>query len=401
MNKLLLFIFTLFLSTLSLAYEVTDELTVHGFFTQNAIHTSDNNMYGQSENSVSTDFTEAGINAFYKPVKHISLSVQAMYRNVGEVENDSLDIDYAFVDFILGEHDQGQYGIRLGRIKNPLGLYSETRDVSFTTPSIILSQGIYYDRSRSLLLSTDGLQLYSSFRLGDDDLLLKLNYGVPRNDNDELLKAVIPYPTPVIPFSPQGDLESSSSSPSLLGQIVYESNGGEMVYSFSFANATLNYKPKGTEPFLDGKTEFFQYIASAQYNGEYFSLTGEYLYQDNDFSGFGPLFPDVEPTSESWYLQAGYRIKPNWQIYTRYDESYLNNDDKTGKGYDAIGVPRHIAYSKSAMLGVRWDINPTMMIRAEYHNIDGTSWLSSADNPDRSKTERYWDLVALQFSIRF
>jgi hypothetical protein len=401
MNKYLLFFTALFLSPLSWSYDVTDNLKVHGFFTQNAIHTSENNMYGDSKNSVSTDFTEAGINAYYAPLKDISFSIQALYRNAGKVDNDSVDIDYAFVDFILSNFDQGRYGIRLGRIKNPLGLYNETRDVSFTTPSIILPQGIYYDRSRSLLLSSDGAQLYASLRVGDDDLLLKLNYGVPRNDNDELLNAIIPYPTPIVPVYPRGDLEPSSNYPSLLGQVIYEHNGGEMIYSLSFANATLKYKPKGVEPFLDGKTKFSQYIASAQYNGEKFSLTGEYLYQDNDFTDFGPLFPDVDSVSESWYLQAGYRIKYNWQIYARYDESYLDNDNKTGKDYDLIGAPRHIAFSKSAMLGVRWDINSTMMIRAEYHNIDGTSWLTSADNPDRNKTDRYWDLVALQFSIRF
>jgi len=42
-----------------------------------------------------------------------------------------------------------------------------------------------------------------------------------------------------------------------------------------------------------------------------------------------------------------------------------------------------------------------MMIRAEYHNINGTGWLTKADNPDRQNTQRYWDLFALQFSVRF
>ncbi|MCU7799562.1 MAG: hypothetical protein KZQ70_05300 [gamma proteobacterium symbiont of Lucinoma myriamae] len=53
------------------------------------------------------------------------------------------------------------------------------------------------------------------------------------------------------------------------------------------------------------------------------------------------------------------------------------------------------------MLGVRWDVNSSVMVRAEYHNINGTSWLTSEDNPDRSKTKRYWDLFALQLSLRF
>ncbi len=396
MNKYLFFLTALIWSQTSSSYDVTDDLTLHGFFTQNGIYTSDNNMYGHSEDSLSPEFTEAGLNVFYTPFEKVSFSAQALYRNAGHVDNNALDIDYAFVDFNFGEYDAGEYGVRLGRIKNPLGLYNETRDVAFTTPSIILPQGIYFDRSRSLLLSSDGVQFYLSHRMAADDLSLKLVYGKPRNDNDELLKAVIPSPPP---YSPQGELESSSSSPALLGQIIYEQNAGSMIYALSFADASLDYDPAAQDIYSAGKTEFLQYIASFQYNGEKFNLTGEYLYQENEFSDFG--FPDVDSVSESWYLQAGYRVKYNWQIYTRYDETYQNNDDKNGKIYDGIGLPRHLGFSKSAMLGVRWDINSTMMVRAEYHNINGTLWLTSADNPDRSVTKRYWDLVALQFSVRF
>ena len=392
---------TLFVSHVCAAYDVTDNLKLHGFFTQNAIHSSNNNMYGDSKNSVSTDFTEAGLNVFYSPWDKLSFSFQGLYRNAGEVDNDTLDVDYAFADFTLGEYDQGRYGLRIGRIKNPLGLYNETRDVAFTTPSIILPQGIYYDRSRSLLLSLDGGQFYFAHLTDNGDISVKINYGKPRNDNDELLNAIIPYPTSTIPFYPSGDLESSSSDLAVIGQISYERNGGETIYAFSFADVSLKYDPEAYDRFTAGTTDFRLYIFSAQYNGEKFILTGEYLYQENDFKDFGPYYPDADPSSESWYLQAGYRLKPNWQIYARYDENYLNKDDRNGKQNDAIGAPRHIGFSKDAMLGVRWDINPSVMLRAEYHNINGTSWLTSADNPDRSETEQYWDLFALQLSLRF
>ena len=401
MNKYLFFLITLLWSHLCISYDVTDDLKLHGFFTQSAVYTSANNMYGDSEDSVSTEFAEAGLNAYYSAFDKLSFSVQALYRNAGKVDNDTVDIDYAFLDLTLSEYDWGEYGIRLGRIKNPLGLYNETRDVAFTTPSIILPQGIYYDRSRSLLLSADGAQFYLRHRLDDDDVSFKLNYGKPRNDNDELLKAVIPYPTPIIPVYPLGDLETSSSDLAVIGQISYERNGGETIYAFSYADVSLKYDPESYDLFTAGTTDFKLYIFSAQYNGEKFSLTAEYLYQDNDFNDFGPLYPDADSTTESWYLQAGYRLKPNWQVYARYDENYLDKDDRNGKANDLIARPRHIAFSRDTMIGVRWDLNPSIMLRAEYHNINGTSWLTSADNPDRSKTERYWDLFALQLSLRF
>ena len=401
MNKYLLFLISFFWFHSSFSFDVANDLTLHGFFTQNAIHTSENEMYGHSKNSVSTDFTEAGLNVYYSPFEKLSFAFQVIYRNAGEVDNDKVGLDYGFIDYKIDEYESGQYGFRLGRLKNPLGLYNETRDVAFTTPSIILPQGIYYDRSRSLLRASDGAQFYFEHRYDSDDLSIKLNYGKARNDTDELLKAVIPYPTSSIPIYPRGDLEASSSSPSLLGQIIYERNAGEMIYSFSFADASLEYDPKANDVFTAGTTDFQLYILSAQYNGEKFSLTGEYLLQKNDFKDFGPFYSDNNPTSESWYIQGGYRFKPNWQVYARYDEHYLNKDDRSGKGNDAIGTPRHITFSKDIMLGIRWDINPSIMVRAEYHNLNGTSWLTSGDNPDRSETKRYWDMFALQLSLRF
>lgn len=404
MNKYYFLIILLIFPQLSCSYDVKDDLKVHGFFTQNAIHTSANNMYGNSENSVSTDYTEAGLNVFYSPFDKLSFSSQILYRNAGKVDNDKVEFDYGFMDIRLKEYEQGKYGIRLGRIKNPLGLYNETRDVAFTTPSIILPQGIYYDRSRALLRASDGAQLYLEHRLNGDNISFKLNYGKGRNDNDELLNAVIPYSPPL---SPQGDLETSGSSPALLGQVVYERNGGEMVFALSYADVSLEYDPKEFELFANGTTDFELFILSAQYNGEKFNLTGEYLYQNNKFSDFNKfshviIFPDSKSTSESWYIQGGYRIKPNWQVYARYDEHYLNKDDKSGKAMDAIdGAFRHMSFSKDTMLGVRWDVNSSVMVRAEYHNLNGTSLLTSADNPDRTKTKRYWDLFALQLSFRF
>ncbi len=402
MNRLYLFLISIFLSSYALAYEVTENLQVHGFFTQSGVYTSDNNMYGNSKDSMTGDLREAGLNLFYTPLSNLSFSFQGLYRKAGKVNNDTVDVDYAFMDINLKNYASGRYGLRLGRIKNPIGLYNETRDVAFTTPSIILPQGIYFDRSRSLLLSSDGGQLYWEHLTENGTFNLKASYGVTRNDNDELLKAIIPYPTSKYPFpEPQGELEPSGTIPSFLTQISYEQNGGEYIYAFSFADAELKYNPKGNEPYQKGSTHFNMYVLSAQYNGEKITLTGEYKYQKNEFKDFGVLFPDVSPVSESWYIQAAYRLKYNWQLYGRYDEYYSDKDNRNGSNTKLVGNPAHMSYAKSAMLGIRWDINTSMMLRAEYHNIDGSNWLTSADNPDRSQTERYWDLFALQFSVRF
>jgi hypothetical protein len=47
--------------------------------------------------------------------------------------------------------------MRVGRIKTAYGLYNTTRDVPFTRPSIVLPQSIYFERTRNLTVSADGV----------------------------------------------------------------------------------------------------------------------------------------------------------------------------------------------------------------------------------------------------
>jgi hypothetical protein len=41
------------------------------------------------------------------------------------------------------------------------------------------------------------------------------------------------------------------------------------------------------------------------------------------------------------------------------------------------------------------------MLRAEYHHVIGTGWLSRLDNPKVGDTHKEWDLFAIQGSYRF
>lgn len=375
-----------------LALNLSDNIQLHGFLTQGAFYTSDNNYNGQSDDSISFDQTEIGLNLHWQASDKIDFAGQALFRRAGEVDNGSIRLDYGLVNFNLFNNQNSHFGLRLGRIKNPLGLYNETRDMAFTTPSILLPQSIYIDRSRSLLLSSDGAQFYADKQVGMGWLSVKLNYGLMQNDNDEILKQI---------FGPmaQGKLEAGNAE--FAGQIRYNIDSDKYVFAISYADVTLNYQPQAYDLIADGSARFSPFIFSTQYNGEKISLTAEYYYSKNKFKDFGSFVPDYSPISTNWYIQGAYRLAYNWQASLRYDVNYLNKDDKTGANYQQVGLPNHMGFTKDWMLALRWDINPSMMLRAEYHYLNGTSWITSADNPDRSVTQQYWDMVAVQFSYRF
>ena len=369
-----------------------ENFQIHGFLNQGYFLSSDNNVYGSSSDSNgSFGLTEIGVNASTRLLSNLGFAVQGIYRHAGEV-SDGARIDFALIDWTMIERENYQMGIRLGRVKNPLGFYNETRDVAFTRPSITLP-GIYQERSRNLFLSSDGGQFYWNHTSPVGDFSFQLNAGNLDDDLDEIERNIFSV-------SPPGKLDPK---PSYMGKLEFENIEGSTLLAFSYANVEMDYEPAAVDFFSAGDLAFELYILSLQQRiGEDITLTGEYLRTYNSVTNMGRYYPDFEPVSESYYLQADYQFHPHFRATIRYDASYNNIDDRDGERYSAItGNPDYAAYTIDYMFGLRWTPKSSWMIQAEYHKINGTNKLSYADNPDRSETEQYWDLFALQVSYRF
>jgi hypothetical protein len=368
-----------------------DEVQIHGFLTQGFFHTSDNNVYGQSDDGISPGLTEIGLNMSYQPWDRLRFAAQGLYRRAGEVDGGSVRLDYGLADLTLFDYDSGKIGLRGGRIKIPFGLYNETRDVAFTHPTILLPQGIYFDRSRSLLLSADGGSFYAEQRTSFGDFNFKLNVGLSPNDLDEIKTVVLGK------RSAQGNFDTK---PAIATQLKYELNGGEYVFAVSYMDLEFDFNPALGEPLRKSTTHIQPLLFSAQYNGEKFTLTGEYEYRWNSFGNFAP-YGGGKFVSESWYVEGSYRILPSLQATVRYDSFFMDANDKNGNGAAALGFPRHVAFAQDWVFGLRWDITPSWMVRADYSRVHGTAWLPQADNPDTQKDIQDWDLYALQLSFKF
>ena len=366
-----------------------DEVQIHGFLTQGFFHSSDNNVYGQSDDGISPGLTEIGLNMSYQPLDRLRFAAQGLYRRAGAVDTGSVRLDYGLADLTLFEYDSGKVGIRGGRIKNPFGLYNETRDVAFTHPTILLPQGIYFDRSRSLLISADGGSFYAEQRTGFGDFSFKFNAGMPSRDLNEIKTVVL---------GKQNAQGSFETKPAIATQLSYDLNGGEYVFAVSYMDLTFDYNPAPGEALRRSQSHIQPLLFSAQYNGEKFTLTGEYEYRWNNFGNFAPQGKFV---TESWYVEGSYRILPKLQATVRYDTLSMNKDDRNGDGAVALHYPRHVAFAQDWVFGLRWDITPSWMVRTDYTRVHGTAWLPQADNPDPNKTIQDWDLYGLQLSFKF
>ena len=375
-----------------------DDFQIHGFFSQGLFSSSGNNVYGHSKDSVSAGLTEVGLNLSYQALNNLSFAIQGLYRRAGESTGNEGDfsLDYAFMDYTFFTHEKGRFGIRAGRVKNPWGLYNETRDVAATHPTIFLPLA-YFERSRALYLSMDGGQLYSDYNTAYGDFTFTFNMGLTNPADKELLIAITGNPTV------QGNLHSDLS---YLAKINYEIDNGKYIFALSYVNLSLDYEGEATDPYKDLNSRIDSFMLSAQYNGERFSLTAEYALQWNDFNNLATPQPgvtfDTSPISQHWYIQTGYRVLDNVQLTLRYDSSVQDINDPQGNTFEATtGRPAYLMYTQDIVFGTRWDITPSWMLRAEYHRVHGASTLSAFDNPNIANIVKDWNIYALQIAYRF
>ena len=377
------------------ALELIDDFQFHGFFTQGYFLTSDNRIFGESDSGGSLDFTEAGLNASWAFSADLRVAGQVLFRRAGSGHDYDVEADFGLLDYTILSNSDALLGVRLGRFKNPLGLYNDTRDVLFTRPTILLPQSIYLERTRDLSLSADGGLLYGEYRTDLGNVSFEFGAGIPRGNNldTELAYFGSDYP---------GNTDSKLS---YIGRLNYEHEGGKYRAAISSARVDVRYDPKLLPPedLPSLKDIFIPVIFSAQYNGDKLSLTSEYAIrriQENSLDKDYQVDSDV--TGNSYYLQALYRFNEDWQAIVRYDVLYNNREDKDGKKYQALtGKPAFTQFAKDWTFGLRYYLNSSFLVAAEYHFVDGTAWLPRQDNPDTDDLRQRWRLFSLAASYRF
>ncbi|MFZ1850657.1 MAG: hypothetical protein WAU15_00210 [Nitrosomonas sp.] len=387
------------------------DLQFHGFVSQGYIVTTDNDVFGNSDNGGSFGFTEAGLNVSLRPLPRLLVSAQMLSRRAGEGNTGMPRLDYGFLDYRLYSHEANQFGIRVGRLKNPFGFYNDTRDMAFTRPSILLPQSIYFDRTRNLGLSGDSVQLYGDAAVS--------SWGTFSTQFGVWLPIVTDGDTEIslLGTRPSQSLGHLNRDVSYIGRGLFESNDKSIRLAISGIWLNSSYDPNNRlkDPMGPGAFQFTPIYFSAQYNTERWSLTGEYALRsfkyDNNFGldvkgeKNNPL-NGLDMTGESFYVQGDYRFNPKWEGFIRYDVFFADRSDRNGSKWVAEdSIKRkgleHSRYARDFTVGLRWNITPEFMLRAEYHHVNGTGWLSRLDNPIPAQTVNEWDLFAIQASYRF
>jgi hypothetical protein len=369
------------------------EYQFHGYAAQGFVYTTENNFFGESSDG-STDYYEAGLNATVQVRPNLTFAAQVAIRDAGISDDGSLRLDYALADYRFFANVNSSAGLRIGKIKNAMGFYNETRDVVFTRPGVLLPS-VYSDNQnqRSLVFTSPGAQVYGTRTLGRHELSLTGTANFDRNvrKSDERLLIDLGG----LPFDLR--IEDSWNA-----QIMDTLDGGMWQFGVSYFSGRFTLAtpdPIG----LAGKFDVSLTQFSARYNSERYSVTAEYVLNPNTnrVTSGGTEILRAHLEAERGYLQGEYRLTPQWGLMARLDAAFSDRHDRSGREFAAAtGANRKSRQSRDMILGVNWRPDEHWGVWGEYHLIDGTASLQRAENPGGPSDDQ-WSLIMLMAAYKF
>jgi hypothetical protein len=137
------------------------EVALHGFVSQGFVYTNTNNWLTMDSNQGSPGMTEFGFNLSTNVTDKLRVGAQLYDRNLGQLGQYHPSLDWAVADYRFASW----FGIRGGKVKTALGLYTDTQDLDFLRVFALLPQSIYPTDLRDATIAHLGGDIYGSISL--------------------------------------------------------------------------------------------------------------------------------------------------------------------------------------------------------------------------------------------
>lgn len=383
-------VFGLFILTESFAFNA-GAVDIHGFISQGYMK-SDEYDYFVGMKDGSFQINELGLNFSNKLTKRLRLGVQFFARDLGNIGNDEIVVDWAYADYYFWEW----LGLRAGRMKAPLGLYNESRDVDAVRTGVFLPQSVYFDILRDSLLATNGICMYGDIGMGvAGSLSYQFQAGANNVTNDSGTAQG------VIALGGISEITSIEANQSLSGRVKWLTPLSGLTLSVS--NISLDMEIEGetdfTVPFALEYKPFATTVYSMEYIWNDLVITTEYERMTIDYDLFVPAISYRESGREKllgWYSGVAYRFYDWFEGGVAYSEFYDKADDRDGSASDRL---KYQAFQKEIIFSLRFDINPNWIVKFEDHYIDGNNQVMI--QYDDSYDVRRWNLWLAKVTFMF
>src|SRR5271170_91113 len=113
---------------------------IHGFASQGFILTTNGNNYlDNGTTNGSFQFSEIGLNFTKSLTDKLRIGMQLFAQDLGPSGSYTVQMDWFYVDYRVTDW----FGIRVGRVKIPFGLYNDIQDVDSARLPVLLPQSVY------------------------------------------------------------------------------------------------------------------------------------------------------------------------------------------------------------------------------------------------------------------
>ncbi len=391
------------------AFDLGTHLSVNGFLSQGYIDSHTNNFLGDTLDG-SFQFNEFGLTFNSELTENLRIGLQLLSRDLGEEGNNKIIIDWGMIDYRWRDW----LGVRVGKVKLPIGLYNQGRDSDFLRPMVFLPQSIYDENKRNLYVAATGGSLYGNLTLGQGgDLAYQAYYGQVTFHNDSgQARGMRSLVTSIATKKNLGTASSFDAK----NRYVY---GGSLVYTPPLERIRFGVS------YFTGKSEFefdllsldtsgseSQWISrsgkatghnkdfvvfSFEYAGDNFLFSTEYMEFTGDRAVLDIDIPDGR--SQGGYVQLCYYPLEPVGLSVLYDVFYADKHDHDGSNLVAQGQPDFWGWRKDLGFGVHWDVNENWRLKAEWHQVNGAALQLPLYNPDGAKED--WNYVVFKASYNF
>jgi hypothetical protein len=337
-------------ATAGYAQDAPEWATLHGFG-GDAYGNTDVNRYLVASPTGAYQNAQLALAAIASPSEKLQISSQISWKQTSD--GLQTELDYAFAEWRFSDAVR----FRVGRAKQPFGIYTEIFDVGTLRPFYSLPQGVY-GPAALVAKGYDGLGLTGRANLGDRWVLRYDLYGGGVR------------------------LANTALAPGLdAGEGAAEDV--EIIRDVAGARANLETPVRGLRFGLSaysGKEE-----REEQVRHNVFGVHGEYLAGAWSARSEYVWHPEKDgPHLRAFYLEVARTFRLHWQAAARYDWS--DTTFSSGEPLPASSLGRH----EDVAFGLNYVFSPAFVLKTSYHRVNGNRFARPDD------LEQVLDAGALQ-----
>src|SRR3569832_1240775 len=362
-----------------------EDVEIHGFASQGYIKSSNGNQYPVSDSADgSFNFNDFGINFSKQLSPELNVSRQLFAQSRCNLGKDVVTVDWAYGDYRY----QDWLGVRVGKVKIPLGHYNESRDIDALRNPILLPQGLYSDYFRDVTNSVLGLGIYGTKQTGGAGKNAKQNNdGTKPHKNDSALAGALAATAMSSGPTYNYGLEWQPPVDGVRLAVTGLSTEWKTTFGNPAAPTHLSINP------------FVRQIYSVEYVRDKLTLNAEYGLENLDFD-WDIDKPVEKRRGDSWYVGSAYRFTDRMELGAYYNEYYQDRNHRDGSNHAAYGMPNDFnMYQKDAAVTLRLDPMRNVVVKFEGHALQGTAlnWLNFAP----ASMVKDWTLFAAKVTYNF